>query len=244
MIPAWPAIRPGLRALVSTALVLVAAGCATAPAPDPGTGTIWGYVRLVPRAGSASSGAGYGDRRLATVKRFDYAHPRFAVVVASTTAPDPDAPALLRVQDTKQGPRLEPTHAATSPDAGLRITNETTRPRILSLPSAGRLIRVEPRESVDLPALAPGEQLVHLLGEAPNEDTHALVWVAAGARAEIAPSGRYVLRGLPPGRHALEAWHPRLPPSPERVVDVGPGRVERVDIEIGVDLAHAEESSR
>ena len=49
-----------------------------------------------------------------------------------------------------------------------------------------------------------------------------------------------VRRGLEPGRHAIRAWHPRLPPSPTHPVELERGAVVRLDLEIGLDAEVAD----
>ena len=215
---------------------MLLAGCATAPIPEPGATLVWGYVRLVPKAGSEALGGGYGDRRLAQVKRVDYSHPRFAVVFARTQADARERSVEIAIREAPRGLHLEPPFASTTPGAGLEITNATTSEQIVSLPEAGRLHRLDPGESVAITGLALGEASVHLLG-LPDSDAFepTRVWVTEGITVEVEQSGRYVLRGLAPGPHRLGAWHPRLPPSPEHEIFLEPDQAARLDIEIGVD---------
>jgi len=226
------------------------AACARAPAPVAGEALVWGHVTLVPKAGLPAAGGGYGDRRVADVKRVDYARMKFAVVYAPT-APTPDrAPAELTIRASdghgSAGALLEPAFATTSPAAGLRLTNATAVPRIVSVPAANRAERIAAGASLVIHDLPAGETAVHLLGaRADAGDGVTQIWVTEGLATEVDASGRYALRGLAPGAHTLRAWHPRLPPSPPQPVALGPGRVERVDLEIGIDAAtDARESAR
>jgi hypothetical protein len=217
------------------ALVL-GSGCVTAPTPEHGSTVVWGYVRLVPKAGTDAQGGGYGDRRLAAVERVDYSRPRYAVVFAAEEVGPTKRAVELVIREIGPTSRLEPAFASTTPETGLAIRNQTAVERIVSIPEAGRLHRLEPGDSVLITGLEPGEASVHLLGMAdPDASEPTRVWVSKGITVEVEKSGRYVLRGLPPGLHRLRAWHPRLPPSPEHEVVLRPDEARRLDIEIGLD---------
>lgn len=211
--------------------------CATAPQPDPSTGIVWGYVKLVPKAG-ATAGSGYGDRRLADVKRVDYSHTAFAVVFAPS-APDPaPRPVELEIRESFGSPRVEPRFSATTPASGIRVRNATAADRLVSIPRDGRLLRIAPGDSIEMTGLSEGEASLHLLGlSEAKTPPPAQIWVTEGVTAEVDPSGRYTLRPLEPGRHQVGAWHPRFPPSPPHSLEVTRGSVQRVDIEIGVDAS-------
>ena len=226
-------VRTVLILIVSSALV---SGCASAPDANPDSATVWGFVRLVPKVRVAPAGGGYGDRRLEGVRRVDYSHPRYAVVyVPSTSSPDL-SPLELTIEETSIGPRIEPSIGSTNPDAGIRIRNRTDRAQYVSAPGSSWLARIEPLGVAQIDDPVPGELNLHLLGAEGGAAAAAQVWVAKGVRAEVEPSGRYAIQGLPPGRHELRAWHPRLPPSPAHGVDLSLGSVHRVDLEIGVDV--------
>lgn len=234
--------EPGriIRWIAALGSALLAVSCATAPTADPDSTVLWGELRLVPKSGSQSSGGGYGDRRVADARRVDYSQIQFAVVYAPSARSAAPAPAELVIRATGKGPRIDPHYAATSPAAGLRVSNATTSDQIVSVPGAARLERIAAGESTLITGLAPGESAVHLLG-VPERDaaSPALVWVAEGVMAVVDSSGRYILRGLAPGRHQVRAWHPRLPPSAIHSVDLTRGSVLRLDLEIGLDPTHA-----
>ncbi len=231
-------IRRWITVLVTAWL---AVGCATAPAADPDSTVLWGYLRLVPKAGSQASGGGYGDRRVAEAKRVDYSQIQFAVVYVPSARSQAPVAAELVIRTSVGGSRIDPRYAATSPAAGIRITNATASQQIVSVPGAARLERIGAGESVFIPGLTPGDSSVHLLGVPEGDATApAQVWVSEGVMALVDPSGRYILRGLDPGRHQVRAWHPRLPPSPIHAVDLTRGAVLRLDLEIGLDTAHSD----
>jgi hypothetical protein len=228
--PVW------ISALVPFALVI---GCVTPPDPDPESATVWGYVRLVPKANLPASGGGYGDRRLVDVKRFDYSHTKFAVVFSPDAKSQQRPPLELTIRDALGGPLVEPALSASTLKAGVRITNRTAAMHVVSAPSAGWLKQIAPGESASLEGLSAGELSIHLLGLSPSKTREpAQVWLTTGVIAEVAANGRYTLRGLESGPHRLSAWHPRLPPSPTESVTLTRGGVLRADLEIGVDGMH------
>ncbi len=227
-----------LRAMLFAATwVATLFSCAMPPKSDTDSATVWGFVRLVPKKGASVQGGGYGDRRLARVRRVDYSHPRYAVVFAPTATPVPAAPTRFVVRESLGGARLEPAFSVTSPESGLELTNETHDDRIISLPGAGRLERLAPGRSVTIRGLPLGETSIHLLGASKRAtETPAQLWVTEGVFIEVDSDGRYALHGIAPGMHEVRAWHPRLPPSPIHHIQLSPGAVERIDIEIGVDV--------
>lgn len=232
--PSSMTYRRATAALISTILMVL--GCVTPPDSDPDAATIWGFVRLVPRAGTSPSEGGYGDRRLAHVKRFDYSRLRYAVInIPHVENPELSATELAIVQ-TLSGPRILPPIGSADPAAGLRIRNDTDRPQLISVPEADWLGSIEPGLEVRIADLPIGEQTVHLLSAPRESAVSAQIWVATGLRVEAGSSGRYVIRGLGGGRHEVHAWHPRLPPAPPHSIDVVAGETYRVDLEIGVDL--------
>lgn len=227
-----------VRHLIALTGVALLVGCAATPEADPGSATIWGFVQLAPKADAPITGAGYGDRRLANVKRVDYSHPRYAIVFV------PDVPEVdfalveLAIRDSARGPRIEPRIASVSLNAGLRIRNETGRTQIVSAPDANHLGPIEPGAAQRIAPLVEGELAVHLLGrDQADDDAAAQIWVSPGRLVNVEPSGRYTLSGLPPGRHVVRAWHPRLPPTAPLAVELRAGEVRRIDLEIGVDAA-------
>lgn len=226
------------RALFFAAAWLVAVfGCAMPPTSDPDSATVWGYVKLVPKKGASVQGGGYGDRRLSRVRRVDYSHTRYAVVFAPTATPVATSPARFAVRESLGGVRLVPAFSVTRPESGVELTNDTQEDRIISIPGVGRLERLAPGRSVTIRGLPLGESSIHLLGASERAtEAPAQVWVTEGVFIEVDSDGRYVLHGIASGRHEVRAWHPRLPPSPIHHVQLSPGVVERIDIEIGVDV--------
>jgi hypothetical protein len=211
------------------------AACAAGPPPDPlaGSATAWGFVRLVPRAdvtprapGSASP---YADPALRDVELVDYSRPGFAVVYLEGT-PSPGGLASFQIRDGPLRPYLEPAHAAVGVGGTLRVANASARAHVLSLPDADLVRRLEPGEAIELGLARAGEHPLFLL-DAPEE--LGRVFVAPGRFAVASDTGRFELRDLPPGRLLLRAWHPRFPPI-SRDLELAPGRVARVDLELGV----------
>jgi hypothetical protein len=229
------------RSILLRVLLVLAAGmaaCATPPEPDPETATVWGYVRLAPKKDLPGAGGGYGDRRLADVKRFDYSHPRHAIVFTTGRASVSSPPPVVAIREETGRLALDPPFASASRSQGLTIRNETAEPRIVSVPAVGWLRRIDAGGSARLDPDREGELTLHLLGgPASATPPTARIWIAEGLIAEVDASGRYVLGGLPPGAVELRAWHPRLPPTRAFALELSRGDVERLDLEIGVDAS-------
>jgi hypothetical protein len=209
--------------------------CAGAPRPDPGTGIVFGSVRLVPKAGSERAVAAYSDRRLRDAERVDYQQPGFAVVFATTGSGATPAATAFVLEAPQGRVRFAPAHGATDVGRGIDVTNGSAETQIVSAPAAGFVRSLAPGETAHLAPAEAGELELHVLGGAAAP---AIVFVAPGAFAEVGADGRYELRGLAPGAVEIRAWHPRLPVTGARRVDLAAGQVLELDLEIGVD--HAE----
>jgi hypothetical protein len=221
-------------ARLALAACLLALACASAPAPEPGRAVVFGSVELVPKRGVPEA-AGYGDRRLRDVPRFDYLQPRFAVVFADAPPASAPAPAALVIEPREHGGvRFQPAYGVTGLAAGISIENRSAETRVVSAPEADFVARLAPGETAHVAPGAAGELEIHLLGE---RAAPAIVFVAAGAFAPVGADGRYALRGLAPGSREIRAWHPRLPPSAPHRVEVAAGEAVRLDLAIGVDLS-------
>ncbi len=229
--------HPGRRRLIFCVLVLAYSfGCAGTPEADPTSGTIWGYVRLSPKASQHNASSGYGDRRLAHVKRVDYSHPGFAVVFLSAEQAKTGPPVEFVIRDGPRGPRIDPDLASATTLSDIRIRNATQIDRLISVPAVGYFSRLKPGDSDRLDVIEEGELTLHLLGRnADGAGSKAKIWISTGPIVEIDATGRYTLRHLDRGQHELRAWHPRLPPTAPQTVDLERGDVRRIDIEIGVD---------
>jgi hypothetical protein len=203
----------------------------------PDAGGAWGYVRLVPREGvePASGGAGgaYGDRRLAGVRLVDYSRPGFVVVYADEGF-EPGGTLRLTLRPGVAGPRFEPERAAVGAGGTIEIRNETGLRQVISAPAEGVLRGLEPGATVSLAADSAGEHDFFVLS-APDVGAH--VFVAPGPFAVASESGRFELTGLAPGSRRVVAWHPRFPATVHHV-QLAPGEVRRLDIELGVDRPH------
>jgi hypothetical protein len=209
------------------------AACASktaAPAPAPGTASVVGTVRLVPREGVAAHAGSdaYGDRRLRDVQRVDYSKPGASVVYLDLGA-RPGGRADLAVEDALAGARLEPRFAVVGAGGEVAVRNRTSAEVVVSVPALAQLQRVAPGASLLVRADRPGPLEIFRLGA----DDPARVWVSPGPWARPDASGRFVLTGLAPGRVTLRAWHPRLP-SGAADVELRAGETATVDFEIGV----------
>jgi hypothetical protein len=215
-------------------LLAAVLGCASAPtaAPEPGTGTVWGYLRLVPREGFTPSKPGaspYADRRLRDVVFVDYTKPGFAVVYRDGASPRGDAQLTIRARGVRT--RLDPEQIAVGLGGTLRVENADAVAHVLSAPSIGLIRRLEPGQHAQVELAAAGELSLFLLDVARSE---ASVFVAPGPFAVIAQDGRFELSGLAPGPQKLFAWHPRFPPV-SASLDVAPDTRVRIDLEMGVE---------
>jgi hypothetical protein len=215
-------------------------GCVHAPPrPAPGTGTLWGYVRLVPRAGvkpgKASDGA-YADRRLRDVEFVDYSKPGF-VVVHLEGGMTPRGTDRVTIEPSTAGPSLAPSFTVVGVDGTVVLKNADRSPHTVASPELGLLRRLEAGSELALRAGSGGAARIHLL-DAPG--TQALVYVSPGPYAVASADGRWELRDVPPGKRTIRAWHPRFPAT-VREVTIPPGEVRQVDLDIGVhnlDVEH------
>jgi hypothetical protein len=222
-----------MRSLL-VAVCALAFACASAPPPAQTEAALWGYVKLSPKHGAGGSADGYADRRLRTAPLFDYSHPVFAVVYTAD-APQP-APSVrtLTIEAGDGEVSWKPARLAIGLEDTLRVDNQTGQPQIVSAPELDWVGDVAPGASITLKPRQGGELEIYRLGAS---QAPALVWVASGAYAVADSAGRYELRGLPPGRIAVRAWHPRLPPSEPRTITLTRGQLGRLDLEVGVDRA-------
>ncbi len=215
--------------------LLCATACAGAPPPTlPGTGSVWGQMRLVPHEGvtpgSGGSGA-YSSPALRDVRFVDYSRPGFAVVWVEGPAAPRDT-TRVAIRDSKHIARLEPRDTAVGQAGSIVIVNESSRVQAVSDPVAGALYRIEPGRSVDITRPAAGLHSLYLLEAA---DVTARIFVAPGPYAVVSSRGRFRLNGLPPGEARLHAWHPHFPEIEKQIV-VPLDAAVRLDLEIGVDV--------
>jgi hypothetical protein len=221
-----------LCALLAGALACAGGGGAPA-APVAGTGSAWGYLRLVPREGVKVSrpGAGpYGSRRMRDVKLVDYSTPGFAVVYTES-GQSPAGSVELEIRTTGVRTQILPEHAAVGVGGTLHVKNSTGAAHVLSIPGLGVIERIEPGKKAELALAKAGEQALFLL-DAPRSETR--LFVSPGPFTVVGSDGRFELRGLSPGPHELIAWHPRFPPARAAVQVAADGAV-RLDLEMGVD---------
>jgi hypothetical protein len=222
-----------MRSRIVISLFLALSACAPRPQlPAPGTGTILGEVRLVApkgvKSGPAAKG-GYADRRLRDVTFVDYQRPGFAVVYLDG-APSQKGQARLSIRSSRFGARLEPKHAAVGVGGHLVIVNESPEAHVVSCPSAGILRRIGAGEELEIATTRPGAQSAFLV-DVPDAGTQ--IFVAPGPYTAISKRGRFELRDVSPGPGTIRVWHPRFPPA-ARDVEVAPGRILRVDMEMRV----------
>jgi len=162
----------------------------------------------------------------------DYDHPGFAVVWVEG-APSPAGQAVLLIRDAQTRAVLAPEYAAVGEGGSIVVHNAARDAHVVSCPRAQLVRTLAPGESVEIAAPEPGEEPVFVLD---GQGAHASVFVSPGPFAVTDENGSFTLRGLPPGRQRLRAWHPRFPPA-SQVIDVAEGRATRVEIEMGVDRA-------
>ena len=225
------------------AAALFALACASAPpAPAPGRGTVFGELRLVPHAGVTMPTQGdgtYGDPRLRDTRIFDYSKPGFAVVYLEGR-PAPGERSELSIRASEFDVRLEPRWLAVAVGGKVALKNATNEPHTVSCPSLSLVTQLAPGATLELAATLAGASSVFLLD---RPQVEAGFFAAPGPYTVLTQDPRFELRDLPPGRGALHAWHPRLPPV-ERAVDVVADRTTRVDLEMGVGSADSEGAPR
>jgi len=230
--PAWRAIS-----------VVLCLACASAPPPPtPGRGTVFGDLRLVPRDGvhlPDPTDTSYADPRLRGVSLVDYSKPGFAVVWLDGDVPPPGrAVSRVTIRENDFEVRLEPAWAAGAAGGTLALQNATAEAHTVSCPSLGRVARVEPGQTLELPLDEAGAHALFLLDRPQVEGG---IFVAPGPYAVLGQTGRFELRDVEPGHARLHAFHPRFPPV-ALPVDVVAGQVTRVDVLMGV--GHGQEDPR
>jgi len=230
-----------LRLTIGTLALLTA--CARPPAAGPpGTATVWGHVRLVPRADVTPGHADatpYAERRLRDVTYVDYGRPGFAVVYLDGQ-PAPGGTARLAIEASLLAPHLVPAHAAVGVGGTAVVRNADFAAHTITCPEAKLLRRLAPGEEVAIAVGSPGPWTIFLLDARGDE---AIVFAAPGPYAVVGEDGRWELHGVDPGRSTVHAWHPRFPPA-ERTIDVVAGAVQEVDLALGVGNLALHEPSR
>jgi hypothetical protein len=214
--------------------------CAGAPSlHDLTKSGVYGTLRLVPHEGvtpaatAGSPSGAYADRRYADADLVDYSKPGFAVVYLDGPGAAPPAePLVVTIRPSAKGVSLEPEVGAVAVGSEVLVRNGDARPRVVTAPAAGILRALAPGDSLAIPAREAGE-LAIFVPDAP--EAKARVFAAPGPYASVDAVGRFELLDVEPGARRLHAWHPRFPPS-ARSVELAPGRVLRVDLEIGVGL--------
>ncbi len=218
-------------AMIAAALGWLAA-CGGSPLATPaeGTAAVAGTVRLVPHEGvpSQSQSDAYGDRRLRDVQLVDYSKPGASVVYLDLGA-RPGGSAQIAAEESLAGARLSPRFAVVGAGGELVVANRTRGEVVVSVPALERVERIAAGSEWVVRAERAGQLEIFLLGS----DEPARVWVSPGPWVRPDATGHFVLTGLPPGRVALRAWHPRLP-SAAAEVDLRPGETAVVNFEIGV----------
>lgn len=229
-----------MRVLVAACTALLLAGCASTPEPgDSGTAGVWGYVRLVPRAGVAEATGGkhmYADRSLEGVQLVDYSSPGFVVVYVDGE-PAAGERSEIAIAPSAAGVRLDPPHAAIALGGALVVRNSSTESHAISCPAAKLVRRLAPGESAEIALSSAGEWNVFLL-DVPGEQ--ARVFAAPGPYQVVSPAGRFELEELAPKTIRLHAWHPRFPAA-SASVELVADDVVRQDLELSVDRLEGEE---
>jgi hypothetical protein len=217
------------------AVTVLCLGCASAPsAPSPGTATVFGDLRLVPRDGvhvpaAGGDGGSYGDRKLRDVTLVDYARPGFAVVwLEGAPARGENARVTIRANEFET--RLEPAWAALASGGTLELLNASPEAHTVSCPSLGVVKRLAPGESLALVVPETGAHALFLLDRPQVEGG---VFAAPGPFAVPTQTGQYELRDVAPGHWKVHAWHPRFAPV-ARSADVDADETLRIDLEMGV----------
>lgn len=210
------------------------AGCASVhpPAVTPGTGTLWGYVRVVPREGvtpGKKDESTYADRRMRDVQFVDYSRPGFAVVYLEG-APPPSGTGRVAIQPSLFGPRFDPRYSVIGAGATLTLRNSDRVAHTVSCPPASLVRTLAPGDEVAIPSSAAGALPLFLLD---TPDVEATIFVSPGPYTVVSDDGRWELRDVGPGKLRLEAWHPRFPPT-AREIDVTPNVAQHVDLQLGV----------
>jgi hypothetical protein len=217
-------------AIAAVACWLAACGAPPLAESAPGTAAVAGTVRLVPHEGLPSHphGDAYGDRRLRDVQLVDYSNAGSSVVYLDLGA-RPGGSAQVAVEESLAGARLTPRFAVVGAGGDVAVVNRTAGEVVVSVPAQGRVERVAAGGSLSLRADRAGPLEIFLLGA----EEPARIWVSPGPWVRPDAAGHFVLRGLPPGRAELHAWHPRLP-SAKAEVDLRAGETASVNFEIGV----------
>lgn len=230
-----------LRAALSCACAALLA-CAGAPSlRDASKSGVYGYLRLVPHEGLSQRAAGspsgvYADRRYSGAELVDYSKPGFAVVYLDAALPDAGAPFVVTLEREAGGVALAPAHGAVALGRTIVVRNAGDAPRVVSIPAAAVLRTLAPGDGFEVTPREPGELEIFVPGAAAASS----VFVAPGPFAVVTDAGRYELVDVEPGAQRLHAWHPRLPPT-ARAVQLVPGAVVRMDLEIGVGLPAQDE---
>lgn len=231
---------PKAAALALAGAVLACASANPAP-PQAGTGTAWGYLKLVPREGVTPVKPGaspYADRRMRDVAFVDYSKPGFAVVHLDH-GPSPRGDADLVIRTTGVRTRLDPPHAAVGVGGNVVVRNATSAAHVVSAPALDLVRRIEPGEQLVLPLPSAGEQSLYLL-DVPRAE--ATLFVSPGPFVVVSADGRWELSGLAPGHYSVMAWHPRFPPM-QSSLELASDAVVRLDLDMGVAQSDAVQSA-
>ncbi len=230
-----PSLVHGLVFAATAAAMVQIPACATASpaAPRPGTATLWGYARLVPRPGvepDRNADGPYADPRFRHAARVEYGRIEFAVAYVEGRAATVAGDVAIAIQESKFGSRLTPAIAAASCGGRVVIDNAAGSTRTVSCPRAGLLRALAPGERLAIEATEPGELAIHVLDD---RGEGATVFVAPGPFSVVSGDGRLEIRDIEPGPVRLRAWHPRFP-CEEKDLELRVNESRRADIEIGV----------
>ncbi len=220
-----------MRSIIGVSLLLVSL------APIGRAGDIVGTVRAVPPAGKADAGGGggYESRRYKFVETIDYDELRDFVVYLDQEVPGPAEPPDQQTVTTTQkdanfDPHVLPVVVGTKvlwPNQDEIYHNVFS----MSEPAQFDLGYYKKERVPELTFDQVGRVDVHC---AIHTKMHCIVLVLPNRYfAKADARGRFAIRGVPPGRYRVRAWHERFPSKVHEVVVPADGEV-RADFVLSV----------
>lgn len=228
------------------AMATLVQGCVSPPRSDPQFATVWGFVRVASEKPSNSGETDEAGDQIPARNVLDESltpESGIAFVSLSSVEISKPSPTQLTIRETRGELALDPQIVSAHPRAGLRIRNSTSVTQTISAPDLDWVKQIEPGGIASFEHPTSGEIGLQVLRDPAESVVSARVWFVEGLRIEVGASGRYAINGLRPGHYGIQAWYPRLPPSPVKEFEVAVGGVERVDIEIGLDATNPRSES-